>query len=149
MLALRATKPETRAGAGPDPVRPFQPTTSRASSRPILRRAADARRPLHAPGGPAQPTPRPSARLGDSTCQPGGLGAHGDPQHRRVRQVLQRPHHRRICPRHLGRRALPGDHERWRRARAIGRGRVPRPPTIRRVGHGGHGPPYETNRADA
>ena len=36
-----------------------------------------------------------------------GWRASGDPQHRQRRLVLVRPHHPRICPRHLGRAVKP------------------------------------------
>ena len=44
-------EPETRAGAGPDLLRPFQPQRA-GHLRAAARNPADARRPLHAPGGP-------------------------------------------------------------------------------------------------
>ena len=48
------------------------------------------------------------ARLGELVRGPGRLVAQGDPEHRRFRQVLQRPHHRRVCEGNLACRALRG-----------------------------------------
>ena len=47
-------------------------------------------------------------RLVDALCRPGRLGAQGDPEHRRLGQVLERPHNRRICRRDLERAAVSG-----------------------------------------
>ena len=64
-------------------------------------------RPLHAPGGPqllSRGGPPPAAAL----CRPEGMGAQGDPERGGLRQVLQRPHHRRVRGRDLGCQAVPG-----------------------------------------
>ena len=61
-------------------------------------------RPLHAPGGP-HVLPRGGPAAGAALRRPGGLGAQGDPERGRLGQVLQRPHHRRVCGRHLERRS--------------------------------------------
>ena len=45
-------------------------------------------------------------RLGELYRRPAGVDTQGDPEHRRVRQVLQRPHHRRVCQRDLARRTI-------------------------------------------
>src|SRR5208337_1416843 len=37
------------------------------------------------------------------------MGAQGHPQHRRLGQVLERPHHPGVCDRNLARRAVPCD----------------------------------------
>ena len=46
-------------------------------------------------------------RLGELYADPERLGAQGDPERRRLRQVLERPHHRRVRGRYLGRGAVP------------------------------------------
>ena len=72
-------------------------------------------RPLHASGRPhGLSRGRPAAAR--AVRRPGRLGAEGDPERRWVRKVLQRPHHRRVRDRHLGRQAVPGalgTVERW------------------------------------
>ena len=75
---------------------------------PILRRPADPRRLLHAPGRPDGLRDDPGA---GRRALPAArrLGAQGDPQRGALRQVLQRPHDHGIRPRHLGRRAVPVD----------------------------------------
>ena len=75
--------------------------------RPDLRHAPDPRRSLHAPGRPDVLREDPGAgRRALPTAR--RLGAQGDPQRGAFRQVLQRPHDRGVCGRHLGRRAVPG-----------------------------------------
>ena len=65
------------------------------------------RRPLHAPGGP-HVLSRGGPAAARAVRRPGGLGAQGHPERRRLRQVLQRPHHRRVRGRDLEREAVPG-----------------------------------------
>ena len=48
------------------------------------------------------------AALRAAVRRPGRLGAQGDPERGRLREVLQRPHDRRVRGRHLERRAVPG-----------------------------------------
>ena len=62
---------------------------------PILRGTAATRRPLPAFGRPRQLRSGPST-AGGIVCRPTGVDTQGDPEHRRVRQVLQRPHHCRV-----------------------------------------------------
>src|SRR5262249_44373385 len=57
------------------------------------------RGPAGLPGG------RPAA--GRRLCRSGRLVAHGARHHRSLRALLQRPHHRRLCRRHLGPEAMP------------------------------------------
>ena len=74
---------------------------------PLRDALLDARRPLHAPGRPdlvSRGRPAPGGAL----RRPRGLGAQGDPEHRRLRAILQRPHDRRVRRRDLEREALPG-----------------------------------------
>ena len=47
-------------------------------------------------------------RLLELYADPEGMGAQGHPERRQLREVLQRPHHRRIRGRHLEREAVPG-----------------------------------------
>ena len=65
-LALRQRAGDPR-GARPDLLRPLQPLRA-GRLRTAARRAADARRPLHAPGGPHSPISRPTG--GSATCTP-------------------------------------------------------------------------------
>ena len=65
------------------------------------------RRLLHAPGGPevlsgGGPAP------GRAVRRPGRLGAQGHPERGRLREVLQRPHDRRVRGGDLEREAVPG-----------------------------------------
>ena len=65
------------------------------------------RRPLHAPGRPhGLSRGRPAAAR--AVRRPAGLGAQGHPERRRLREVLQRPHHRRVRGRDLAGEAVPG-----------------------------------------
>src|SRR5262249_59610267 len=59
------------------------------------------------PGG-SRPLPGGGRGGLQSVRGPGSLGAQGDPERRRLRQVLERSHDRRICVRHLAREAVPG-----------------------------------------
>ena len=68
---------------------------------PAARYAADARRPLHAPGGPEVLPRGATSGCVELYADPDALGAQGDPECGRLREVLQRPHHRRIRGRHL------------------------------------------------
>ena len=104
-LALR-TRAGNPGGAGPDLLRPLQPQRA-GRLRSAARHAADARRPLHAPGGP-EVLPGGGPAAGRAVCRPGRLGAQGDPECGRLGKVLQRPHHRRVRGRHLERGAVPG-----------------------------------------
>ena len=74
--------------------------------RAAARGPAHARRLLHAPRGPAV-VPRGERAAGRAVRGPGRLGAEGHPQRGGVREVLERPHHRRVRGRHLEREALP------------------------------------------
>ena len=74
---------------------------------PLRDDAADARRPLHAPGRP-DVLSRGGPAAARAVRRPGGLGAQGDPERGRLGQVLQRPHHRRVRRRDLEREAVPG-----------------------------------------
>ena len=58
------------------------------------------------------------ARLGELYADQEKLVAQGDPEHRRVREVLQRPHHRRVRQGHLARRTVSGGIRHSRRSRA-------------------------------
>ena len=73
---------------------------------PAARHAADARRPLHAPGGP-EVLSRGGPAAGRTVCRPGRVGAQGHLERGRLGKVLQRPHHRRICSRNLEGEAMP------------------------------------------
>ena len=99
-------EPETRAALDLIFSGPFQPRRA-GHLRPAARHAADARRPLHAPGRPDSPISRRTEQLGDAVRRPRRLGAQGDPERGRLRQVLQRPHHRPIRSRNLEGEALP------------------------------------------
>ena len=72
------------------------------------------RRPLHAPGGP-HGLPRGGPAAARALRRPGGLGAQGDPERRQLREVLERPHDRRVRGRDLGCEAMPGALARARR----------------------------------
>ena len=92
-LALRKRAGDAR-GAGPDLLRPFQPQRA-GRLRSAARYAADARRPLHAPGRP-EVVSRGGPAAAGFVCRPGRLGAQGHLERGRLREVFQRPHHRRI-----------------------------------------------------
>ena len=64
-------------------------------------------RPLHAPGGP-HVLSRGGPAAGRSCTPTRGMGAQGHPERGGLREVLQRPHHRRVRGRHLARQAVPG-----------------------------------------
>ena len=90
----------------PDLFEPFQPERA-GSLRAAARNAADPRRPLPASGGPgflSRCRPATPAALRRSRR----LGEEGDPQHRRLRALFERPHDRRLRRRNLERKALPG-----------------------------------------
>ncbi len=93
-LALRERAGDARR-AGPDLLRSLQPQRA-GRLRAAARHAADARRPLHAPGGP-EFVPGGGPAAARTLCRPRRLGAQGHPERRRLGKVLQRPHHRRIC----------------------------------------------------
>ena len=63
---------------------------------PSARHAADARRLLHAPGGP-DVLSRGGPAAVRVVRRPGGLDAEGDLECRRFGEILQRPDHRRVC----------------------------------------------------
>ena len=65
------------------------------------------RRPLHASGRP-HGLSRGGPAAARAVRRPGGLGAQGHPERRQLREVLQRPHHRRVRGRDLAREAVPG-----------------------------------------
>ena len=65
------------------------------------------RRPLHAPGR-SRVLSRGGPAAARALRRPGGLGAQGHPERRRLREVLERPHHRRVRGRDLGCEAVPG-----------------------------------------
>src|SRR5262249_11299776 len=71
------------------------------------RDALDPRRPLHAPGRSRLLSRGRRGRL-QAVRGPGSLGAQGDPERRRLRQVLERSHDRGVCFGHLAREAVPG-----------------------------------------
>ena len=74
---------------------------------PLRQTLLTQRRPLHAPGGP-HGLPRGGPAAARAVCRPGGVGAQGHPERGQFRQVLQRPHHRRVRGRDLGCETMPG-----------------------------------------
>ena len=97
-------------GARLDLLRPFQPRRAR-DLRAAARRAAHPRRPVHAPRRP-DVLPACRRRALRSPPQAGRMGAQGHPQHRRLREVLERSHDPRVRNRNLACEALPGAVER-------------------------------------
>src|SRR5439155_22401818 len=66
-----------------------------------------ARRILHAPRGPrilSRGRREPLRAVRGS----GRMGGQGHPEHGQLREVLERPYHRRVRGRHLARQAVPG-----------------------------------------
>ena len=74
---------------------------------PLRDALLDARRPLHAPRGPAR-LPRGRRAAARAARRPAGVGAQGDPQRGRVREVLERPHDRGVRRGDLERQAVSG-----------------------------------------
>ena len=74
------------------------------------RHAADRRRSLHA-SGRLEVVSRGGSAAGRIVCRSGRLGAQGDLERGRVREIFQRPHHRRIRQRNLERRNHVQSHE--------------------------------------
>ena len=104
-LALRQ-RPRNPRGAGPDFLRALQPRGAGHLRHPA-HHAPHGRRPLHAPGRPEILHGRQRAP-GRAVRQARRVDAQGDPERRRLRRILQRPHHRRVHRRNLGRLPLPG-----------------------------------------
>ncbi len=78
---------ETRRGIGPDILRLFQPPGTRRL-RPIARRAANARRPLHASGGP-QVVSRGRRATAGFVCRSRWLGAQSHLKCGGIGEILQ------------------------------------------------------------
>ena len=92
--------PETRAAL--DLIAGNHFSAARAGRvRADSRHAAGQRRPLPAPGRPEE-LQRSARAAGRALHRPGRLVAQGNPEHCRVRQVLQRSDHRGVCEEHLG-----------------------------------------------
>ena len=111
-VALRKRTGDPR-GAGPDLLRSFQPPRA-GGLRAAARDAADARRPLHAPGGPDILSGSGSAAA-RAVRRSGGWARTPILNIASSGQVFERPHDRRIRRRNLGRAAVPG---------AVGNGRT-------------------------
>src|SRR5262249_11681794 len=92
--------------AGPDLLRPLQPQGAGGLRAPA-RHAADARRLLHAPGGPEVLSGGGPA-AGRAARRPGRLGAQGHLERGRLGEVLQRPDHPRVRGIDLERGPLSG-----------------------------------------
>ena len=105
-LALRQRAGDAR-GAGPDLLRSLQPLRA-GRLRAAARDAADARRPLHAPGGPHAPISRRTGGCSTLYADPEGWARKAILNVAASGQVLQRPHHRRVRERDLGRQAVSG-----------------------------------------
>src|SRR5262249_50402376 len=93
-------------GAGPDVLRPLQPQRA-GRLRTAARHAADARRPLYAPRRP-HIVSRGRRSFARAVRRPWRMGAQGHHQRGQLRQVLERPNHRRIGGGHLAREAVSG-----------------------------------------
>ena len=102
-LALRERAGDPR-GAGPDLLRALQPPRA-GHLQSHSRRAADPRRPLHA-SRRSQVVQRGTRKGGPALRGPARLGEQSDPECRKLGQVLQRPHDRRLCKGNLGNGAL-------------------------------------------
>ena len=74
--------------------------------RPAARHAARPTGPLHAPRRPDGAYLEADQRLIVALCRSGGLGGQGDPERRRLGEVLERPHHRGVCQGDLAGRAV-------------------------------------------
>jgi glucan phosphorylase len=81
--------------------RPTIPTAMRASWAASTTATGSCSPPISTPITP------PSARWMPALGRPAGMAGERHPQHRQCRLVLVGPHHRRICPRHLGRFVNP------------------------------------------
>ena len=105
-VALRQRAGNAR-GARSDLLRPLQPQRAGRLRAACATTLLTQRRPLHAPGRSGVVSRRRPAAA-RAVRRSRRLGAQGHPERGQLRQVLQRPHDRRVRGRDLGREAVPG-----------------------------------------